>query len=73
MARSTLYEQAGTADPGTQFWAWFKSRLHFGVAGVDARRAKPPDPRLPRWGLAGCRQLDPSHPAALCGSTSDSS
>ena len=23
----------------------------------------PPDPRLPRWGLAGCRQLDPSHPA----------
>src|SRR5271157_2560120 len=34
-----------------------------GVAGVDARRATPPDPRLARWGLAGCRQLDPSHPA----------
>ncbi len=35
-----------------------------GVAGVDARRATPPGPRLARWGLAGCRQLDPSHPAA---------
>src|SRR5208337_1450264 len=28
-------------------------------------RATPPDPRLPRWGLAGCRQLDPSHPALV--------
>ena len=36
-----------------------------GVAGVDARRATPPDPRLPRRGLAGCRQLDPSHPALV--------
>src|SRR5208283_4447998 len=45
--------------------AWFKRRLHLGVAGVDARRATPPDPRLPRWGLAGCRQLDPSHPALV--------
>ena len=36
-----------------------------GVAGVDARRATPPDPRLVRWGLARCCQLDPSHPAAL--------
>ncbi len=45
--------------------AWFKSRLHLGVAGVDARRATPPGPRLPRWGLAGCRQLDPSHPALV--------
>jgi len=35
------------------------------VAGVDARRATPPDPRLPRWGLAGWRQLDPSHPALV--------
>ena len=34
-----------------------------GVAGVDARRATPPDPRLARWGLASCCQLDPSHPA----------
>src|SRR5271165_7136242 len=34
-----------------------------GVAGVDARRATPPDPRLARWGLARCCQLDPSHPA----------
>ncbi len=32
-----------------------------GVAGVDARRAAPPDPRPPRWGLAGCCPLDPSH------------
>jgi hypothetical protein len=35
-----------------------------GVAGVDARRATPPGPRA-RWGLAGCRQLDPSHPALV--------
>src|SRR5271166_5264356 len=34
------------------------------VAGVDARRATPPEPRLARWGLAGCRLLDPSHSAA---------
>ena len=36
-----------------------------GVAGVDARRATPPDPRPPRWGLAGCCQLDPSHPTII--------
>ncbi len=36
-----------------------------GVAGVDARRATPPDPRLARWGLARCGQLDPSHLALL--------
>ena len=35
-----------------------------GVAGVDARRATPPDPRPPRWGRAGCCQLDPSHPTS---------
>jgi|SRR5271157_995730 len=33
--------------------AWFKSGLRLRVAGVDARRATPPDPRPPRWGLAG--------------------
>ena len=38
-----------------------------GVAGVDARRATPPDLRPPRWGLAGCRQFDPSHPAVVTG------
>src|SRR5208282_5857636 len=36
-----------------------------GVAGVDARRATPPEPRLARWGLAGCRQLDLSNDAFL--------
>src|SRR5208337_908481 len=36
-----------------------------GVPGVDARRAAPPDPRLACWGLAGCRQPDPSHPALV--------
>jgi len=36
-----------------------------GVAGVDARRATPGGPRLPHWGLAGCRQLDPSLPAPV--------
>src|SRR5271157_1618203 len=45
--------------------AWFKSRLQLRVAGVDARRATPPDPRPPRWGLAGYCQLDPSHPAIV--------
>ena len=35
------------------------------MAGVDARRATPPDPRPPRWGLAGYCQLDPSHPALV--------
>ena len=38
-----------------------KAGYSSGVAGVDARRATPPDPRPPRWGLAGCCQLDPSH------------
>ncbi len=42
-----------------------QNRLHVGVAGVDAQKATPPDPRLSRWGLAGCRQLDPSHPALV--------
>ena len=45
--------------------AWFKCSAVYGVAGVDARRATPPDPRLARWGLARCGQLDPSHPALL--------
>ena len=33
--------------------AWFKSRLNLGVAGVDARRATPPDPILPAFTEAG--------------------
>ena len=36
-----------------------------GVPGVDARRATLPDPRLARWKLASCCQLDPSHPALV--------
>jgi hypothetical protein len=44
---------------------WFKSGSQFGVAGVDARRATPADPRPPYPGLAACRQLDPSHPALV--------
>src|SRR5271166_4620589 len=42
-----------------------KAGYSSGVAGVDARRATPPDPRPPRWGLAGCCQLDPSHPTIV--------
>ncbi len=42
-----------------------KAGYNSGVAGVDARRATPPDPRPPRWGLAGCCQLDPSHPTLV--------
>jgi len=34
-------------------------------AGVGARRATPPGPRLPLWGLAGYCRLDPSHPALV--------
>jgi len=45
--------------------AWFKRSSQLRVAGVDAQRATPPDPRPARWGLAGCRQLDPSHPALV--------
>jgi len=51
--------------------AWFKRRLQLRVAGVDARRATPPDPRPPRWGLAGYCQLDPSHPAIVTCEGSD--
>jgi hypothetical protein len=53
---------------GSKVWRGTNAGYTSGVAGVDARRATPPDPRLPRRGLAGCRQLDPSHPALVtCG------
>ncbi len=42
-----------------------KAGYSAGVAGVDARRATPLDPRPPHWGLAGCCQLDPSHPTIV--------
>jgi len=47
------------------FRAWFKRRPQLRGGGVDARIATPPDPRRAHWGRAGCRQLDPSHPADL--------
>src|SRR5208337_3916351 len=45
--------------------AWFKSG--FQLRGGWGRRPKDnaPDPRPPRWGLAGCCQLDPSHPTIV--------
>ena len=45
--------------------AWFKSG--FQLRGGWGRRLKgnAPDPRPPRWGLAGCCQLDPSHPTIV--------
>ncbi len=46
-------------------WHGSKAGYSSGVAEVDARRATPPDPRPPRWGLAGCCQLDPSHPTIV--------
>jgi len=42
-----------------------KAGYSSGVGGIDARRATPPDPMPPRWGLAGCCQLDPSHPTLV--------
>jgi hypothetical protein len=42
-----------------------KAGYSSGVAGVDARRATPPNPRPPCWGRAGCCQLDPSHPTLV--------
>jgi len=50
---------------GPAFGRCRRSGSKLRVAGVDARRATPPDPRLERWGLAGCRQLDPSHTGLL--------
>ena len=45
--------------------AWFKSG--FQLRGGWGRRPKgnAPDPRPLRWGLAGCCQLDPSHPTII--------
>ena len=45
--------------------AWFKSG--FQLRGGWGRRPKgnAPDPRPLRWGLAGCCQLDPSHPTIV--------
>jgi hypothetical protein len=48
------------------YWSSFLCPHSLGrrrLAAVGARRATLPDPRLARRGLAGCRQLDPSHPA----------
>ena len=49
----------------------FKIGLHAkgGVAGLDARRAAPSDPERRRWGLAGCRQFDPSTPGPVTANT----
>src|SRR5208337_4159431 len=49
----------------TEIWHGPNAGHSSGVAGVDAGRATPPDPRLARWGLARCCQLDPSHPALV--------
>src|SRR5208337_4678581 len=57
----------GTERPGNCVRTRHGSKAGYssGVAGVEARRATPPDPRPPRWGLAGCCQLDPSHPTIV--------
>src|SRR5271157_6500051 len=49
----------------TEIWHGSNAGHSSGVAGVDAGRATPPDPRLARWGLARCCQFDPSYPALL--------
>ncbi len=48
-----------------KLWHGSKAGYSSGVAGDDARRATPSDPTRPRWGLAGCCQLDPSHPTIV--------
>ena len=45
--------------------AWQFGMVQTQVTAQGWRGATPPDPRLVRWGLARCCQLDPSHPAAL--------
>ena len=43
-----------------------KAGYSSGVAGVDARRGNAPrSESSARWGLAGCCQLDPSHPTIV--------
>src|SRR5271166_2679558 len=49
----------------TEIWHGSDAGHSSGVPGVDARRATLPDPRLARWGLARCCQLDPSHTALV--------
>ena len=56
-----LFYQALKTFNGVVLKAGYSS----GVAGVDTRRATPPDPRPPRWERAGCCQLDPSHPTIV--------
>jgi len=60
-------ERCSRSQKSAEQKAWFKSGLQLRVAGVDARRATPLDPRPPRWGLAGYCQLDLSHPAGVEG------
>jgi len=48
---------------------WFKSRLHLGVAGVDARRATPPDARLPAGALDLWRRRGDLRPRYLLADT----
>ena len=57
---------ANTSRPRSdRFWAWFKSGLQL-KGGWDRRpKGNAPDPRPPRWGLAGCCQLDPSQPTIV--------
>ena len=68
---SNCVEPWGQAGHRFTAFSWSGSRhgskagYSSGVAGVDTRRATPPDPRPPRWGLAGCCQLDPSHPTIV--------
>ena len=68
---SNCVEPWGQAGHRFTAFSWSGSRhgskagYSSGVAGVDTRRATPPDPRPPHWGLAGCCQLDPSHPTLV--------
>jgi hypothetical protein len=64
-ARYVVPDQQDARGQVVAIRARFKRGSQSGVAGVEPVRAMPPDPGLESWGLAGCSQLDPRHPASV--------
>ena len=63
-ARSTPGEPGRAADRQA-FAAWFKRRSQLRGAWGSTPEGRRPQIRGWRWGLAGCLQPDPSHPALV--------